>query len=69
MDPETEDPFIDVEASVPPSAADSFRTSGFTIVERLDLTGDLGHSHMIRAGRDGFDVGSDPRADGSAAAG
>jgi gamma-glutamyltranspeptidase/glutathione hydrolase len=69
MDPETDDPFIEVEASVPTSTTASFRSSRFTIVERPDLTDDLGHSHMIRAGRDGFDVGSDPRADGSAAAG
>jgi gamma-glutamyltranspeptidase/glutathione hydrolase len=68
MDPETTDPFIEIEASVPADTADSFRRDGFTVHDLPDLTGDLGHSHMIRAVRDGFEVGSDPRSDGSAAA-
>lgn len=68
MDPEAGDPFIEAEASVPGSTVDSFRRSGFTVHDLPDLTSDLGHSHVIRAGPDGFEVGSDPRADGSAAA-
>jgi len=69
MDPEAIDAFIDAEASVPASTLDTFRRSGFAINKLPDLTGDLGHSHIIRAGPTGFEVGSDPRADGSAAAG
>jgi hypothetical protein len=30
--------------------------------------GEVGHAHMIRVVPDGFDAGSDPRADGGAAA-
>jgi gamma-glutamyltranspeptidase/glutathione hydrolase len=69
MDPETDEPFVDVEASVPANAVEGFRRSGFTINERPDTSSDLGHSHVIRVADGGFTVGSDPRADGSAAAG
>ena len=68
MDPENGDPFIEVEASVPGSARNSFRDSGFSLHDLPDLASDLGHSHLIRATPEGFEVGSDPRADGSAAA-
>ena len=69
MDPEASDPFIDAEASVPASARTSFLREGFDLHDLPDLTSDLGHSHIIRATTQGFEVGSDPRADGSAAAG
>ncbi|MEP7059942.1 MAG: gamma-glutamyltransferase [Actinomycetota bacterium] len=68
-DPETGDPFMEVETSVATRAVDAFRNDGFEIRERPDTSGDLGHSHIIRATPEGFVVGSDPRADGSGAAG
>ena len=68
LDPGSGDPFVDAEASVPASTATSLRLSGFTVHDLPDLTSDLGHSHLIRSTPEGFEVGSDPRADGSAAA-
>ncbi|HSL10916.1 MAG TPA: gamma-glutamyltransferase [Actinomycetota bacterium] len=57
------------EADVPSSVVEALVGAGF----RVDTVpaGDegAGHAHLIRAGTDGFDAGTDPRADGSAAAG
>jgi gamma-glutamyltranspeptidase len=69
MDPETDEPLVNVEATVSSDAVDALRRRGFVINERPDTSSDLGHSHVIRAANGGFTVGSDPRADGSAAAG
>ncbi len=41
------------------------RAEGFTLVDETEI----GHAHLIRRTTNGFEVGSDPRADGGAAAG
>ena len=58
-----------VEADVPQAVVEALQDAGFrvdTVPEQDDGTG---HAHLIRAGAHGFDAGTDPRADGSAAAG
>jgi gamma-glutamyltranspeptidase len=57
------------EADVPAPVVEALQGAGFrvdTVPERDEGTG---HAHLIRSGADGLDAGSDPRADGSAAAG
>jgi gamma-glutamyltranspeptidase len=57
------------EADVPSAVVEALQGAGFrvdTVPEHDDGTG---HAHLIRSGADGFDAGTDPRADGSAAAG
>ena len=70
MDPEGRDePFAVAETDVPAATLDVLQRTGF----RIDTVGEedeaVGHAHLIRAGAAGFDVGSDPRADGGARAG
>src|SRR5262245_59960871 len=61
-------PAITIEASVPAAARASLTEAGFDLVTVPDRSGDLGHAQLIRVGARGFDVGSDPRSDGGAAA-
>jgi gamma-glutamyltranspeptidase len=57
------------EAGVPEEARAALGNSGFDIEVVPDRSHDVGHAHLIRVGPRGFDVGSDPRSDGGAAAG
>jgi len=59
-------PIVGVEPGVPASTREALaEQTGFGQLEEDGF----GHAHLIRVSRDGFAVGSDPRADGSAAAG
>jgi gamma-glutamyltranspeptidase/glutathione hydrolase len=62
------DPAVIAEADVGAEVIAQLGAAGYRVetVGRLDAT--VGHAHLIRARPDGFDVGSDPRADGGAAA-
>jgi gamma-glutamyltranspeptidase len=66
---ETADAVVFAEADVPTVATDAIRGSGLPIQHLGHLDGSVGHAHVIRLGPDGLQVGSDPRADGAAAAG
>jgi gamma-glutamyltranspeptidase len=61
-------PTVRVDAGVPGEVRDSLRRVGFQL-DTAEGDEPLGHAHMIRVGTDGFEVGSDPRADGGALAG
>jgi gamma-glutamyltranspeptidase/glutathione hydrolase len=56
---------IAVEPGVPEVATSALRSAGAFELTEEDA---FGHAHVIRRGPDGFEVGSDPRADGSAEA-
>jgi gamma-glutamyltranspeptidase/glutathione hydrolase len=62
------DPFVEAEERVPQSARAAFAGAGYEVRLLDGLDGSVGHAHLIRVGPDGFTVGSDPRADGSAEA-
>lgn len=70
MDPEGPSaPRVLVEADVHDAARQALQAAGF-YVDTVDTHDEgVGHAHLIRVGPAGFDVGSDPRADGSAQAG
>ena len=61
---------VEVEGRVPDDVrARAHRTPGFRIDRVDDVDEAVGHAHLILARPDGgFDVGSDPRADGGALA-
>jgi gamma-glutamyltranspeptidase len=56
------------ESDVPAPTLAALKDAGY----RVDTVGErdaaVGHAHMIHAVPDGFDAGSDPRADGGALA-
>jgi gamma-glutamyltranspeptidase len=54
-----------MEPRVPIAAREALEDLGVDVTEEDSF----GHAHLIRRTADGFAVGSDPRADGSAAAG
>jgi gamma-glutamyltranspeptidase len=56
---------VALEPGVPAVAADALRASGEFETTQEDS---FGHAHLIRRTANGFEAGSDPRADGSAAA-
>jgi gamma-glutamyltranspeptidase/glutathione hydrolase len=58
-----------IEASVPADARRSIASSGFDLLAVDDLSSELGHAQLIQVRPGRFDVGSDPRSDGGAAAG
>jgi len=61
-----ETPVVGVEPGVPAATREALATqTGFGQLEEDGF----GHAHLIRVHADGFAVGSDPRADGAAAAG
>lgn len=62
-------PWVTAEADVPAHVRASLQASGFRVDTVPEHDEGVGHAHLIRADADGFDAGSDPRADGSAAAG
>jgi gamma-glutamyltranspeptidase/glutathione hydrolase len=57
---------IGVEQGVPEAATAALREAGAFELTEEDA---FGHAHLIRRTPDGFEVGSDPRADGAAVAG
>jgi gamma-glutamyltranspeptidase / glutathione hydrolase len=58
------------EADVPATAFEALRSVGFEIGSVPEESDEVGHAHAIRVLADGTLVaGTDPRADGSAAAG
>ena len=68
MSPEGLEPLVIAEANVPDPTVRSLTSSGYRVVRVGTLDEAVGHAHMIRASGDGFDAGSDPRADGGAMA-
>ncbi len=68
-EPEDAGPRALVETGVPSVARDAIEAAGFATEPVEARTEALGHAHMIRVGPGGFEVGSDPRADGGALAG
>jgi len=62
-------PVITAETSVPAPARAALAASGFALANVPDLSSEVGHAQLIRTRAGGFDVGSDPRSDGGAAAG
>src|SRR5438034_11345947 len=59
---------VTVEAGVPAAARGSIVEAGFQVVDEADRSSEVGHAQLIRVRPGGFDVGSDPRSDGGAAA-
>jgi gamma-glutamyltranspeptidase/glutathione hydrolase len=61
---------IDAESRVPSHILDGFARAGFAVTLLDGIDEGIGHAHLIVRKRNGtFEVGSDPRADGEAAAG
>lgn len=58
-----------LEEGVPASVGQTLAGAGLTIERTERHSGDLGHSNIIACGPAGFAAASDPRSDGSAAAG
>lgn len=70
MDPVGPDPFVVAERSAAERVGEALTRAGFRVDELEDGSEDVGHAHLIVAGSDGtFRAGTDPRADGGAAAG
>jgi gamma-glutamyltranspeptidase len=61
-------PFVLSESGVPETTREVLRRAGFDVRAVGGHDEVLGHAHLIRVGSAGFDVGSDPRADGGALA-
>jgi gamma-glutamyltranspeptidase len=58
------------EEGVPATAFEAIRSAGFEVDSVPDESDEVGHAHAIRVQADGtLAAGTDPRADGSAAAG
>ena len=68
MSPEGQTIEVSAEADVPGQVVHSLKEAGYRVDTVGDRDGSVGHAHMIRAVADGFDAGSDPRADGGAMA-
>jgi gamma-glutamyltranspeptidase len=69
-DPGSKDRSAVAEDGVPDAARESLVAAGFALEAVPPTTEALGHAHLIRIRSDGgLDAGSDPRADGGAAAG
>jgi gamma-glutamyltranspeptidase len=61
-------PVVEAEERVPAETRGAFADAGYDVGLLDGYDGSVGHTHLIRVGPDGFTVGSDPRADGSAEA-
>lgn len=69
MDAEGPEPFVLVEAGVPPATATALRGIGLRVDPVADPAGSVGHAHLILVRGDGsFEAATDPRADGAAIA-
>jgi gamma-glutamyltranspeptidase len=61
---------VHAEARVPKHVREALERTGFPVTVLGDVDEGVGHAQLIVRKRNGaFDVGSDPRADGEAAAG
>jgi gamma-glutamyltranspeptidase/glutathione hydrolase len=71
MEPvDPDDPLVVVEPQVPSAARDALASGGLRMEEAPADDDWVGHAHLITIDEHGvFMVGSDPRADGAAAAG
>jgi gamma-glutamyltranspeptidase len=68
MEPESAKPMILVEDDVPVATRDLLRGGGFRM-EGIGVHDEhTGHAHLIRITDNGFEAGSDPRADGGTVA-
>ena len=65
---ETGAPSAVAEADVGAQVLDRLAGAGFRVETVAERDGSLGHAQLILTRSDGFDAGSDPRADGGAAA-
>jgi gamma-glutamyltranspeptidase/glutathione hydrolase len=61
-------PVVEAEERIPAETRGAFTDAGYDVGLLDGYDGSVGHTHLIRVGPDGFTVGSDPRADGSAEA-
>jgi gamma-glutamyltranspeptidase len=69
MDVEGDDPLVVAERSLPAVAASSIERAGYRLELVDDRSEEVGHAHLIVARPEGgFEVASDPRADGGALA-
>jgi gamma-glutamyltranspeptidase/glutathione hydrolase len=68
MSPEGEPPRVLAESDVPEATVEALETAGYEVLVGSERDASVGHAHMIRATADGFEAGSDPRADGGAMA-
>jgi gamma-glutamyltranspeptidase/glutathione hydrolase len=59
---------VETEGRVPDDVRIQLDGAGFRIDALADLDESVGHAHLILTSSEGFDVGSDPRADGGALA-
>lgn len=59
---------VQAEGRVPADVRARLEGAGYLVDPVADVDETLGHAHLILASPDGFDVGSDPRADGGALA-
>ena len=61
--------FVEAEERVPAGTRQALADAGYEVNLLEPYDSSVGHTHLIRVGPEGFSVGSDPRADGSAEAG
>ena len=62
-------PWAVAEADVPSTVVDALQGAGFRVDTVPERDEGAGHAHLIRSDAGGLDAGTDPRADGGAAAG
>jgi gamma-glutamyltranspeptidase len=60
---------LEAESTVPTGALAAFERAGFAVRRRDAFSEDVGHAQLIAASDAGFEVATDPRADGAALAG
>jgi gamma-glutamyltranspeptidase / glutathione hydrolase len=68
-DPGSDKRSVIAERGLPSVARESLASEGFSVEDVPPTTEALGHAHLIRVGANELEAGSDPRADGAAAAG
>ena len=66
---DAESTVVEAESRVPPDTIAAFDAAGFQIDRLDDWSEKVGHANVIFASQGGFEVATDPRADGSALAG
>jgi gamma-glutamyltranspeptidase len=62
-------PVAVAERSVPLGVVDAMAAAGFDVLRVDDLDRTVGHAQLVAVDEHGLHAGSDPRADGAAAAG
>jgi gamma-glutamyltranspeptidase/glutathione hydrolase len=68
MSPLRGEPWIEAEASVPEAVRSSFERGGFRVETLAEIDRAVGHAQLLRIDGGTITAGSDPRADGGAAA-